>query len=87
MHPVIVIGMHRSGTSLMVKILEELGVFMGADQEHNKESIFFIWINKWIMHQTHASWDNPQNCRYLSEGAKNTLTPIIKNRLKSYHKK
>ncbi len=87
MKPVIVVGMHRSGTSLMVKILEELGVFMGADQEHNGESLFFMEINKWIMHQTHASWDNPQNCKYLSEEAKETLIPIIKNRLKSFHKK
>ena len=87
MKPVIVIGMHRSGTSLIVKLLEELGVFMGADQEHNGESLFFNTINKWILHQAHASWDNPENYNYLSYEAKETLVPIIKNRLNSFYKK
>jgi len=87
MNPVVVIGMHRSGTSLIVDILEKLGVFMGADQEHNKESLFFIDINKWILHQSQARWDNPDNYNYLSDEAKETLIPIISNRLKSYHRK
>jgi len=85
--PVIIIGMHRSGTSLIVKILEELGVFMGADQEKNNESLFFIEINKWIFQQAYSSWEHPEMCRCLSEEAKETLIPIIKNRLTSYHKK
>ena len=87
MNPVIVIGMHRSGTSLIVKVLEKLGVFMGADQEHNGESLFFNTINEWILHQAHISWDNPENYKYFSDGAKETIIPIIKNRLKSFHKK
>lgn len=87
MKPVIVIGMHRSGTSLMVKILEQLGVFMGADQEYNNESIFFIWMNKWILKQANTSWDNIGNYQYLSDEAKKTLITILKSRISSYHKK
>ena len=87
MKPVIVIGMHRSGTSLIVKVLEKLGVFMGADQEHNGESLFFNTINEWILNQSHIRWDNPENYKYFSTKAKETLIPIIKNRMKSYHKK
>ena len=87
MKPVIVIGMHRSGTSLMVKVLEKLGVFMGADQEVNNESLFFNWINQWILLQAHVRWDNPGNYKYFSESAKETLIPIINNKIKSFHKK
>lgn len=87
MDPVVVIGMHRSGTSLLVKVLEKLGVFMGEDQEHNRESLFFIWINKWILRQAQTSWDNPENYEYFSEEAKEAMIPIIKNRLTSLHKK
>jgi len=85
--PIIVIGMHRSGTSMMVKILENFGVFMGNDKEHNEESLFFIELNDWILNQSYASWDDPENYKYLSDGAKETLIPIIKNRLNSYHRK
>lgn len=53
--------MHRSGTSLLVKILQELGVFMGMDLEHNSESKFFIEVNEWMLNQAGASWDNPEN--------------------------
>ena len=39
--PVIVIGMHRSGTSLLSENLAELGVFNGWYQGTNNESFFF----------------------------------------------
>ena len=39
--PLLITGMHRSGTSLLVEILEKNGIFFGAYQDHNRESIFF----------------------------------------------
>ena len=84
---IIVIGMHRSGTSMLVDILEKLGVFMGADQEANKESLFFNLSNVWIMNQSYASWDNPENILYLSKFAKKTITEIILHRIKSAKRK
>ena len=61
MQPIIVIGMHRSGSSLLVKVLQELGVFMGNDFEENNESMFFNKINDWRLLQAGASWDIPEN--------------------------
>jgi len=87
MNPVIVIGMHRSGTSLMVKVLEKLGVFMGADQEANGESLFFNLTNVWILRQAHTRWDNPKNFKYFSNEAKNILVPLTKKRLTSFNNK
>ncbi|MFX0088223.1 MAG: sulfotransferase [Candidatus Hodarchaeota archaeon] len=47
--PVIIIGMHRSGTSMLSRILEQLGLFVGAKKEENNEAIFFLKINQRIL--------------------------------------
>ena len=40
--PVIVIGMHRSGTSLLARLLRAGGVFMGAWRNNHDEAQFFF---------------------------------------------
>lgn len=65
--PIIIIGMHRSGTTMLVRQLEALGLFMGWKKEDNSESTFFLNINRWLMGQTGGSWDNPQSIHYLLE--------------------
>ena len=45
--PVILVGMHRSGTSLLCRLLDGLGVHMGADQGRmNAESLHFRALNE-----------------------------------------
>ena len=39
--PIIIFGMHRSGTGLLVRSLERCGVFIGSYQARNNESRFF----------------------------------------------
>lgn len=57
--------MHRSGTSMLGRLLENLGVFVGTQKEENNESIYFQDINNWIMAQCGARWDNPASVLYL----------------------
>ncbi|MBK8351014.1 MAG: hypothetical protein IPL21_04765 [Saprospirales bacterium] len=38
--PIIILGMHRSGTTMITKMLENLGLFVGAEKEINHESLF-----------------------------------------------
>ncbi len=57
--PIIIFGMHRSGTSLLAQLLQELGLFLGAKKEKHHESVFFVGINQGIMQELGASWDNP----------------------------
>jgi hypothetical protein len=57
--PVVVIGMHRSGTSLVARILAAAGVQMGADRNVHDESDFFRELNKKIFRAAHADWDWP----------------------------
>ncbi|MCW8966908.1 MAG: sulfotransferase, partial [Candidatus Pacearchaeota archaeon] len=63
--PIIVIGMHRSGTSMITNWLEILGCFMGSGNIVHNESMFFIDLNDWILRQSGASWDNPASIHYL----------------------
>ena len=50
--PVIIIGMHRSGTTMITDMLRRLGLFVGNDLEENSESMFFINHNDWLLNQS-----------------------------------
>jgi hypothetical protein len=65
--PVIIIGMHRSGTSMMTGLLEGLGLFIGANKDNNDESNFFQRMNDWTLKQAGGSWDNPKMIDALLE--------------------
>ncbi len=39
---VIVIGMHRSGTGMISRLVEEMGLFVGTEKDGNNKSLFFI---------------------------------------------
>jgi hypothetical protein len=57
--PILVIGMHRSGTRLLADVLAGLGVFMGDDAQGDSESVTFIRINEAIFHQCATFWSEP----------------------------
>lgn len=57
--PIVVIGMHRSGTTLVTRMLMELGVFMGARRDRYEESAFHRHVNKQLMLAAGATWASP----------------------------
>lgn len=65
--PVLIIGMHRSGTSLLARELRECGVFMGASRNAHEEAYFFLHKNQRIFRLAHAHWDHPEPVRFLLE--------------------
>lgn len=67
--PVVVVGMHRSGTSLVSRILDQSGVMMGKDLQADHESLFFIGLNEWIYENAGASWERPAVLSELTEHA------------------
>jgi oligoribonuclease NrnB/cAMP/cGMP phosphodiesterase (DHH superfamily) len=83
MKPIIIIGMHRSGTSLLTKILSQLGVFVGNDIDDNNESLFFCKLNDWAMFQAGATWDNPYNMQFLTEKFIAEISSNFKKQLES----
>jgi len=77
--PIVVLGMHRSGTSLVAGILRNAGVLMGdkflPPDEFNLRGYFedtdFLWINKGILESAGASWYAPPTVELiLSRGEK-----------------
>ncbi len=50
--PIIIVGMHRSGTSMISRILEELGIFMGKSKDANHKASFFHNLNNWLLQQS-----------------------------------
>jgi hypothetical protein len=58
--PIIIIGMHRSGTTMITRLLERMGLFVGARKDVNYEAVFFHRINQWLISQAGGSWDHPE---------------------------
>jgi len=63
--PVLVIGMHRSGTRVLSDVLDRLGIFMGADRQADAESAAFIVLNEAILHQCGAFWSEPMAAHFV----------------------
>lgn len=80
--PVIIIGMHRSGTSLVAGLLHRLGIFMGHRRDDNEESVFFQRLNQWLFSQAGAAWDNPYNFRFIDRHFKEHALMVIERHLR-----
>ena len=61
--PIVVAGAHRCGTTLLVELLGELGVFFGASVDPNLESYFFLRLNEWVLRRAGGAWDWPLPAR------------------------
>lgn len=58
--PVIVLGMHHSGTSILAEILHRNGVFMQANMPHHESRFFTIEVNDEMIMGGGANWaSNP----------------------------
>jgi hypothetical protein len=58
-NPVIVIGMHRSGTSMIIRMLRRMGLFTGWELDANGEAIYFVLRNRAVLESQGARWDRP----------------------------
>ena len=58
--PIIVIGMHRSGTTLLTGMLEVCGVFWGVHKDEYNEAKSFQALNEKLFAMANCSWDNPE---------------------------
>lgn len=63
--PIWVIGTHRSGTTMITRVLEEMGVFFGSKKDNNNESLFFMQRNEEILRACGGAWDNPDPFDWL----------------------
>lgn len=63
--PVILIGMHRSGTSLVARLLQRMGLFLGWELDANAEAVFFVLRNQALLEAQGGSWDQPEPVELL----------------------
>jgi hypothetical protein len=55
-NPVMVLGMHRSGTTLLAQVLQRLGYFMGTRLSGNLEPRVFQDANRQLFDYFNATW-------------------------------
>lgn len=65
--PVIVVGMHGSGSSIVSRILAELGVYMGSGLDEHAEAAEFFALNEELLYRANASWHRPDPFLTLRE--------------------
>ena len=81
--PVMLSGMHRSGTSMLTNILNKLGFTIGNKIDSNNESIFFQRINIWMMSLLGSSWDSPKKFENINEDLKKNIVHQLNSLLNS----
>lgn len=54
--PVLIVGMHRSGTSMVARALNDAGVYMGAIRDHNGEAFYGVDLNDRMLELAGGSW-------------------------------
>lgn len=54
--PIVVLGMHRSGTSLVTRLLTDAGIYMGSQLTVNAEAPFFQKLNQLVFADVGATW-------------------------------
>jgi len=77
---VCVAGMHRSGTSLVMNLLQRCGVYVGeqkdlmAGSEHNEQGFWenkkFVQINNAVLHRLGGAWTHPPSALAPSTDAR-----------------
>ena len=85
--PIIILGMHRSGTTMVTQMLEKLGLFVGDQKDDNNESTFFYKINKWAFRVGTSKVDMPANMLLMTDGCKQEVVGGFKYYLSSRKRK
>jgi len=70
--PICIAGMHRSGTSMVARLLRDCGLYLGPEEElgfdvrngePHWENVRFVELNDEILNRLGGSWHNPPKFR------------------------
>ena len=81
--PIMISGIHRSGTSMVTNILSRMGLVIGNKLDANYESLFFQRINIWMMTLLSSSWDSPKRFDSIDNEVKQNIVLQINKLLNS----
>lgn len=84
--PVVILGMHRSGTSAVANILHTIGISMGQtfidSDQFNPNGYYeddeFVWLNKGILENSGGTWYTPPSISDIQEGGQKFEDAILK---------
>lgn len=76
--PIIVIGMHRSGTTLISQLLEDNDINFGISKESNNESHFFLKINEFLLSSMKKEWFEINGLNNIKN---DNISFLLKNKL------
>ncbi len=88
--PIIIAGMHRSGTSILTDLVQAMGVFVGNKRGAHNEDQLFVYLNDWILSEWDCSWANPYRLDFGLEKAEglDLVSTHVEDYLKwTYHLK
>ncbi len=78
--PVLVLGMHNSGTSMLTEILHKSGIFFGANMKHHESHFFTVFINDKLIMDGGDNWTQlPLMSIEEVLSFEDTIGPVIKN--------
>lgn len=80
--PIIITGMHRSGTSMVTSLFAKAGLMIGKDLDQNHESIFFYNINETLLEMQNATWDHPKTFTQLEDKTLQDYLVLVENNMK-----
>lgn len=80
--PLLILGVHRSGTSVLSRVVQDLGVHMGHRQDTNAESTFFQRLNRRLDQECGGHWSTPAVVHEYAKSA--ALDKAMIRALRSY---
>ncbi|MDC1022340.1 glycosyltransferase [Schleiferiaceae bacterium] len=74
--PIFILGMHRSGTTMVTRALSEAGVHVGTICDHNSEALYAIDVNERIFQAAGGSWWSPPTKEAILKAANDFETNL-----------
>jgi glycosyltransferase involved in cell wall biosynthesis len=85
--PVLILGMHRSGTTMVAQALASAGVYPGAICDHNSEPLYAIDINDRLLEEANGNWWSVPDDASLEVAVQSSLRELQARDLYAAHLK
>lgn len=85
--PVFILGMHRSGTTMVAQALASAGIYPGAICDHNSEPLYAIDINDRLLETAGGNWSDVPGEELLESSLGSALSEVQPRDLYAAHLK
>lgn len=85
--PVLILGMHRSGTTMVAEALNSAGVYAGAICDHNREALYAVDLNERMLETAGGNWWQPPTRDTLEQALANFQPELDSTHLYAAHLK